>query len=136
MFRKVVNVSSISGTMGMVTQVNYSGAKAAIIGMTKALAKEWGPSRVNVNAVAFGLIDTRLSVVHDEGATMEVAGREVRLGLPPGVRESMRDIVPLGRPGRVEEAAGAIAFLCSPWSDYVTGHVLTVSGGATAGMTA
>jgi 3-oxoacyl-[acyl-carrier protein] reductase len=134
-FRKVVNVTSISGTQGNLGQANYAAAKAGLVGLTKTLAREWGPFKVNVNAAAFGFIDTRLTASADDGATIERDGREIKLGIPPQMRELAATIIPLGRPGTPEEAAGAIFFLCSPWSNFVHGQVLTVNGGQTTGMT-
>jgi 3-oxoacyl-[acyl-carrier protein] reductase len=134
-FRKVVNVTSISGTQGNLGQANYSAAKAGLVGLTKTLAREWGPFKVNVNAVAFGFIDTRLTASSDEGATIERDGQEIRLGIPAQMRELAPTIIPLGRPGTAEEAAGAIFLLCSPWSNFVHGQVLTVNGGQMTGMT-
>lgn len=134
-FRKVVNVTSISGTQGNVGQANYATAKAGLVGLTKTLAREWGPFKVNVNAVAFGFIDTRLTASSEDGTTIERAGHEISLGIPSHMRELAPTIIPLGRPGTPEEAAGAIFFLCSPWSNFVHGQVLTVNGGQTTGMT-
>jgi 3-oxoacyl-[acyl-carrier protein] reductase len=134
-FRKVVNVTSISGTQGNVGQANYSAAKAGLIGLTKTLAREWGPFKVNVNAAAFGFIDTRLTASSEDGATIERGGHEITLGIPAHLRELAATIIPLGRPGTPEEAAGAIFFLCSPWSNFVQGQVLTVNGGQLTGMT-
>ncbi len=134
-FRKVVSVTSISGTQGNVGQANYAAAKAGLVGLTKSLAREWGPFKVNVNAVAFGFIDTRLTASSEDGATIERAGQEIRLGIPPQMRELAATIISLGRPGTPEEAAGAIFFLCSPWSNFVQGQVLTVNGGQMTGMT-
>jgi 3-oxoacyl-[acyl-carrier protein] reductase len=134
-FRKVVNVTSISGTQGNLGQANYSAAKAALIGLTKTLAREWGPFKVNVNAAAFGFIDTRLTASSDDGETIEVGGEEIKLGIPPQMRELAGTIIPLGRPGTPQEAAGTIFFLCSPWSNFVHGQVLTVNGGQMTGMT-
>ncbi len=134
-FRKVVNVTSISGTQGNLGQANYSAAKAGLVGLTKTFAREWGPFKVNVNAVAFGFIDTRLTASAEDGATIERAGHEIKLGIPPQMRELAPTIIPLGRPGTPEEAAGAIFFLCSPWSNFVHGQVLTVNGGQMTGMT-
>ncbi|HET9289420.1 MAG TPA: SDR family NAD(P)-dependent oxidoreductase [Gaiella sp.] len=134
-FRKVVNVTSISGTQGNVGQANYSAAKAGLVGLTKSFAREWGPFKVNVNAVAFGFIDTRLTASSEDGTTIERAGHEIRLGIPAQMREAAGSVIPLGRPGTPEEAAGAIFFLCSPWSNFVQGQVLTVNGGQTTGMT-
>ena len=134
-FRKVVNVTSISGTQGNVGQINYAAAKAGLVGLTKTLAREWGPFKVNVNAVAFGFVDTRLTASSEEGATIERNGQEIKLGIPPQMREVAATIIPLGRAGTPEEAAGAIFFLCSPWSNFVQGQVLTVNGGQMTGMT-
>jgi 3-oxoacyl-[acyl-carrier protein] reductase len=134
-FRKVVNVTSISGTQGNLGQANYAAAKAGLVGLTKTAAREWGPFMVNVNAVAFGFIDTRLTASSEEGATIERAGQEIALGIPPQNRERAATIIPLGRAGTTHEAAGAIFFLCSPWSNFVHGQVLTVNGGQTTGMT-
>lgn len=133
-FRKVVNVASISGTQGNLGQVNYSAAKAGLVGLTKTMAREWGAFKVNVNAVAFGFIDTRLTASSEDGATIERNGHEITLGIPPQMRERAGTTIPLGRPGTAEEAAGAIFFLCSPWSNFVHGQVLTVNGGQMTGM--
>ena len=133
-FRKVVNVSSVSGTMGNAGQVNYSAGKAAVVGLTKTLAKEWGQFKVNVNAVAFGFVETRLTAAKEEGGKIEVEGREVALGIPEQMRAMAAMMIPLGRPAAPEEAAGPIFFLCSPWSDYVHGQVLNVTGGSFGGM--
>jgi 3-oxoacyl-[acyl-carrier protein] reductase len=134
-FRKVVNVTSISGTQGNVGQVNYSAGKAGLVGVTKTLAREWGPFKVNVNAVAFGFVETRLTASAEEGTTIERSGHEIKLGIPPQLRERAATIIPLGRPMRPDEAAGPIFFLCSPWSNFVHGQVLTVNGGQMTGMT-
>ncbi len=134
-FRKVVNVTSISGTQGNVGQANYAAAKAALVGLTKTLAREWGPFKVNVNAVAFGFVETRLTASSEEATTIERDGREIKLGIPPQMRDLAATTIPLGRPATPEEAAGAIFFLCSPWSNFVQGQVLTVNGGQTTGMT-
>jgi len=134
-FRKVVNVTSISGTQGNLGQINYAAAKAGLVGLTKSLAREWGPSKVNVNAAAFGLIDTRLTASSEEGATIERGGQAIKLGIPRQMRELAPTIIPLGRAGTPQEAAGAIFFLCSPWSNFVHGQVLTVNGGQMTGMT-
>jgi 3-oxoacyl-[acyl-carrier protein] reductase len=134
-FRKVVNVTSISGTQGNLGQANYAAAKAGLVGLTKTVAREWGAFKVNVNAVAFGFIDTRLTASSEEGATIERAGHEIKLGIPPQNRERAATIIPLGRAGTPREAAGAIFFLCSPWSNFVHGQVLTVNGGQMTGMT-
>ncbi len=133
-FRKVVNVSSMSGTMGNAGQANYAAGKAAVVGLTKTLAKEWGQFKVNVNAVAFGWIETRLTAAKDATNVTEIDGQQVQLGIPEELREAAPLLVPLGRPGTPEEAAGAIFFLCSPWSNYVHGQTLHVTGGQLGGM--
>ncbi len=128
--RKVVNITSISGTDGNAGQVGYSAGKAGVIGLTKTLAKEWGRYNVNVNAVGFGLIETRLvQPLNAEGASMEMHGHQIRLGVQPSLLESIKSACPLGRLGTPEEAAGAVLFFCSPLSDYVTGEVLICGGG-------
>src|ERR1700733_13146592 len=134
-FRKIVNISSTSGTFGTAGQANYSSAKAGITGLTKTLAKEWGQFKVNVNAVAFGFIDTRLTAAKVEDNTREIGGEKVQLGIPEQMRQMASMLIPLGRPGTPEEAAGGIFFLCSPWSNYVHGQILNVTGGQFVGMT-
>lgn len=134
-FRKVVNVTSISGTQGNVGQVNYAAGKAGLVGLTKTLAREWGPLKVNVNAVAFGFVETRLTASSDEGEMFTLGDVEIPLGIPGRNRERASLVIPLGRGARPEEAAGAIFFLCSPWSNFVNGQVLTVNGGQMTGMT-
>ena len=133
-FRKIVNVSSISGVMGNAGQANYSSGKAAVVGLTKTLAKEWGQFKINVNAVAFGWIETRLTAAKVDSNTMEIDGETVQLGIPEQMRSMAPMLVPLGRPGTPEDAAGPVFFLCSPWSDYVHGQVLNVTGGQFGGM--
>ena len=134
-FRKIVNVSSISGTMGNAGQANYSSAKAGVVGLTKTIAKEWGQFKVNVNAVAFGFIDTRLTQAKVDDNTMEKEGEKIQLGIPEQMRQMAPALIPLGRPAPPEEAAGGIFFLCSPWSNYVHGQTLHVTGGVFGGMT-
>ncbi len=134
-FRKIVNVSSISGTMGNAGQANYAAGKSAVVGLTKTLAKEWGQFKVNVNAVAFGYIETRLTASKDESNTMEIDGQQVQLGIPDQLRGMVPMLIPLGRPGTPQEAAGGVFFLCSPWSNYVSGQVLNITGGQFTGMT-
>jgi 3-oxoacyl-[acyl-carrier protein] reductase len=133
-FRKIVNVTSIAGTMGNAGQANYSSAKAGVVGLTKTLAKEWGQFKVNVNAVAFGFIDTRLTVAKGEDTVVEVGGRTVQIGVPEQMRGMMQMMIPLGRAATPDEAARGIFFLCSPLSDYVHGQVLNVTGGLFVGM--
>jgi 3-oxoacyl-[acyl-carrier protein] reductase len=133
-FRKIVNVSSISGTMGNAGQANYSSGKSAVIGLTKTLAKEWGQFKINVNAVAFGFIETRLTAAKDENNVAEIGGERVQLGIPEQLRAMGAMIIPLGRPGTPAEAAGGVFFLCSPWSNFVHGQVLNITGGQFTGM--
>jgi 3-oxoacyl-[acyl-carrier protein] reductase len=133
-FRKIVNISSISGTMGNAGQVNYSAGKAAVVGLTKTLAKEWGGFKINVNAVAFGFVETRLTAAKESGNVMTKDGEEIQLGIPEQMRALASAIIPIGRPATPEEAAGPVFFLCSPWSNYVHGQVLNVTGGQFGGM--
>jgi 3-oxoacyl-[acyl-carrier protein] reductase len=132
-FRKVVNVSSVAGLGGNPGQVNYSAAKAAMVGMTKTLCKEWGRYRVNVNCVAFGFIGTRMTQpLAADQAPVEVAGRQVRMGVQPALLETLEtQLIPLGRVGTPEEAADGVYLFCAPESNYVSGQVLTVGGGIT-----
>jgi 3-oxoacyl-[acyl-carrier protein] reductase len=134
-FRKVVNVSSISGTMGNAGQANYASGKAGVVGLTKTLAKEWGQFKINVNAVAFGYIETRLTASKNSENTMEIGGQTVQLGIPDNLRQMAPMLIPIGRPGTPEEAAGGVFFLCSPWSNFVHGQVLNITGGQFSGMT-
>jgi 3-oxoacyl-[acyl-carrier protein] reductase len=134
-FRKVVNISSTSGTMGNAGQANYSSGKAGVVGLTKTLAKEWGQFKINVNAVAFGFVETRLTASKEEGGTFKKDGEEIKLGIPEQLRQMAAMMIPLGRPATPEEAAGGVFFLCSPWSNYVHGQVLNVTGGVFSGMT-
>ncbi len=133
-FRKIVNVSSISGTMGNAGQANYSAGKAGVVGLTKTLAKEWGQFKVNVNAVAFGFVETCLTAAKESGNVMTKDGEEIQLGIPEQMRSMAAMIIPLGRPASPEEAAGPVFFLCSPWANYVHGQVLHVTGGQFGGM--
>jgi 3-oxoacyl-[acyl-carrier protein] reductase len=133
-FRKIVNVSSTSGTFGNAGQANYSSAKAAVVGLTKTVAKEWGQFKVNVNAVAFGFIDTRLTQAKVDENTMQKDGETIQLGIPEQMRQMASMLIPLGRPASPAEAAGGIFFLCSPWSNYVHGQTLHVTGGMFGGM--
>src|ERR1700754_2373392 len=134
-FRKIVNVSSISGTMGNAGQANYAAAKNGVVGLTKTLAKEWGQFKINVNAVAFGWIETRLTANKDSENTMEIDGQTVQLGIPEQMRSLASMVIPLQRPGTPEEAAGGVFYLCSPWSNFVHGQVLNITGGQFTGMT-
>ncbi|MGG3736864.1 SDR family NAD(P)-dependent oxidoreductase [Aeribacillus pallidus] len=124
-YRKIVNVSSVAGVMGNVGQANYASAKAGLIGLTKTVAREWGPFNVNCNAVAFGLIDTRLTQAKEKGETVN----GVSIGIPEKVRSMFEQSIPQKRGGTVEEAAAGIFYLSSPLSNYVNGHVLHINGG-------
>ncbi len=128
--RKVVNITSISGVDGIAGQSGYGSAKAGIIGLTKVLAKEWGRYNVNVNALGFGFIETRLTQAMGTQSEIDIHGRKIKVGVLPAVLDSMKQQCPLGRLGTVEEAAGPVLFFCSPLSDYVSGEVLICSGGA------
>jgi 3-oxoacyl-[acyl-carrier protein] reductase len=134
-FRKIVNVSSISGTMGNAGQANYSAGKAGVVGLTKTLAKEWGQFKVNVNAVAFGYIETRLTASKDESNVAEIAGEKVQLGIPDQMRGMASMLIPIGRPGTPQEAAGGVFLLCTPWANFIHGQVLNITGGQFTGMT-
>jgi 3-oxoacyl-[acyl-carrier protein] reductase len=135
-FRKIVNVTSISGTMGNAGQANYSAAKAGVTGLTKTIAKEWGQFKINCNAVAFGFVETRLTQAKEKGETLEApTGDQVELGIPEQMRAMASMTIPLGRPAKPEEAAGPVLFLCSGLSNYVHGQVLNVTGGQFTGMT-
>ena len=148
-FRKVVNVTSVAAALGQRGAGNYAAAKSGLIGLTRTLANEWGPLKINVNAVAFGGISTRLAAPAQ--TSIVVGGREVQVGLAgkaarsfgmePGREMSDDELsapramqVPLGRTGTAQEAANAILYLCSPLSNYVHGHVHVVSGGLGYGM--
>ena len=127
--RKVVNITSISGTNGIAGQSGYSSGKAAILGLTRTLAKEWGRYNVTVNAVGFGLIETRLTQALGPDARIHVKGRDIAVGVPKALHDSLATTIPLGRAGTPEEAAGPVLFFCSPLSDYVTGETVIASGG-------
>ena len=127
--RKIINVSSIAGTDGNAGQANYSTAKAGVLGFTKTLAKEWGPLNVNVNAVAFGWIETRLTQEKTDETVIEKNGKKIPIGVPKEFLNMFRHMIPLGRPGSPDEAARVILFLASPLSDYVSGQVIKVTGG-------
>ena len=133
-FRKIVNITSVSGTMGNAGQANYSAGKSGVVGLTKTLAKEWGQFKVNVNAVAFGFVETRLTASKEEGGKFERGGQEIQLGIPEQQRQMAGMLIPLGRGATPEEAAGPVFFLCSPWSNYVHGQVLNCTGGQFGGM--
>ncbi len=127
--RKVVNVSSVSGVYGNAGQANYSTGKAGITGLTKTLAKEWGRYNVQVNCVCYGFIETRLTAAKESAEKVQRDGEEIALGVPDQMRQMAPMLIPLGRPGTPEEAAGPMLFLASPLANYVSGHVLEVTGG-------
>jgi 3-oxoacyl-[acyl-carrier protein] reductase len=134
-FRKIVNVSSTSGMMGNAGQVNYSAAKMGVVGITKTLAKEWGQFKINVNAVAFGFVETRLTQAKEQGDEMTTpSGEKVELGIPEQMRAMASAIIPMGRPATPQEASGPVLFLSSPLANYVHGQVLNVTGGMFGGM--
>ncbi|MGA7156550.1 MAG: SDR family oxidoreductase [Acidobacteriaceae bacterium] len=127
--RKVVNISSISGIDGNPGQAGYAAGKAGVIGLTKTLSKEWGRYNINVNAVGFGMIQTRMTQALKPGGELTVGGKEIPIGVQPALLDDVAAACPLGRLGTPEEAAGAVLFFCSPLSDYVTGEVLICGGG-------
>ncbi len=130
LMRKVVNITSIAGTDGNAGQAGYSSGKAGVIGLTKTMAKEWGRYNVNVNAVGFGLIQTRLiQPISKEGASIDIKGKQIAVGVQPKMLDAIANACPLGRLGTPEEAADAVLFFCSPLSDYITGEVLICGGG-------
>ena len=135
-FRKIVNITSISGTMGNSGQANYSSAKAGVTGLTKTVAKEWGQFKINCNAVAFGFVETRLTQAKEKGETVKAGegGPDVAIGVPEQMRQMAAMIIPLGRPAQPEEAAAPVLFLASGLSNYVHGQVLNVTGGQFGGM--
>jgi 3-oxoacyl-[acyl-carrier protein] reductase len=135
-FRKIINITSVSGTMGNAGQVNYSSGKAAVTGLTKTLAKEWGQFKVNVNAIAFGFVETRLTQAKEKGETVRAGeeGPEIAIGVPEQMRQMAMVLIPLGRPAQPQEAAGPILFLASPLSNFIHGQVINVTGGQFGGM--
>jgi len=128
--RKIINVSSTSGVAGNPGQVNYSAGKMGIVGVTKTMAKEWGRFNINVNAVAYGFIETRLTQSKEKQEKIERDGKEVELGIPDAMRQMALNFIPLGRAGTPDDAAGPVLFLASSLSDYVSGLVLLVTGGS------
>jgi len=129
-FRKVVNISSIAGLYGNAGQASYSSAKASLVGLTRTLCKEWGRYKVNVNCVAFGLINTRLTQpIEAQQTSIDIAGRDIKVGVQPQMLEAMGRLIPLGRGGSPEEAADAVYLFCSPESNYISGQVIVAGGG-------
>jgi 3-oxoacyl-[acyl-carrier protein] reductase len=133
-FRKVVNVTSLAGVMGNAGQIAYASGKGAVVGLTRALAKEWGSFKINVNCVAFGVIDTRLTAAIGTAGEIDAGDTKITLGVPEPVRQSFGLAIALGRSASAEEAARGVYVLCSPASDYIHGQVLNVSGGLSVGM--
>lgn len=130
--RKIVNISSVAGLFGNAGQINYSAGKAGIVGMTMTLAKEWGRLQTTVNCVAFGFIDTRLTVAAaGADASANIGGREIKVGINPELKDALERTIPLGRTGTPDDAAGAVYLFCIPESDYVSGQTLLCSGGVT-----
>lgn len=111
-YGRIVNISSVVGLTGNGGQANYVASKAGVIGLTKTVAKEYGPRGITCNAVAPGFIETDMTAV-----------------LPPETREAMLKAIPAARPGQVEDVARAVAFLASDEAAYVTGETLRVDGG-------
>ncbi|WP_419840170.1 SDR family NAD(P)-dependent oxidoreductase [Candidatus Poriferisodalis sp.] len=154
--RKTVMVSSMAGEWGLPGAGNYAAAKAGVLGLMRTLAQEWGRYRVNVNAVAFGIIQTRFGLPQSPHEVIETGGRTIHVGMPPRQAERLgvaaesehpptdeevyaakpmsHQRVALGRSGTISDAANSIFWLCSPLSDYMTGQVLAVNGGARGGM--
>ena len=128
MSRKIINVSSVAGVSGNVGQANYSSAKSGVVGLTKTMSKEWARYNVQSNCVAFGFIETRLTQDKEKGIVVETATEKIAVGVPKAQRDLLIKMIPMGRPGTAEEAAGAILFFASPLSDYVSGQVLVVGG--------
>lgn len=128
-FRKVVNISSVAGTCGNAGQISYSAAKAGVVGMTKTLTKEWGRYKVNVNTVAFGFIETRLTTAAAGDSTINVNGNEIKVGVSEQILQMAKQMIPVGRPGTPAEAAGSVYLFCSPESNYISGQTVVCGGG-------
>ncbi|OAN56253.1 SDR family NAD(P)-dependent oxidoreductase [Sphingobium sp. TCM1] len=129
--RTIVNISSVAGLGGNPGQAGYAAGKAAIVGLTKTLCKEWGRYNVTANAIAFGAIMTRMTAGEAGKSTITMKGQEIKAGVSQEILESMERGIPLGRAGTPDEAAGAIYLLCLPEADYISGQVITVGGGWT-----
>ncbi len=127
--RKIINISSTSGTRGNPGQANYAAGKSGVIGLAKTIAKEWGMFNVQANAVAFGWVDTRLTHAKEDQVKIKRGEVEIELGIPAERLGMMGKFIPLGRAGTPQEAAGAVLFFASPLSDYVSGQVLEIAGG-------
>ncbi|HYT29635.1 MAG TPA: glucose 1-dehydrogenase [Actinomycetota bacterium] len=118
--RKIAFTTSTAFLLGNAGQANYTAAKGGVVGLTRTLARELGPFHINVNAVAPGFIETRLTQAKQEGED---------LGIPESMRQMALMLISLGRYGKPEDVANAHLFLASPESDYITGVILPVSGG-------
>jgi 3-oxoacyl-[acyl-carrier protein] reductase len=130
-FRKIVNVSSLVALAGNPGQIAYSAGKAAVVGFTKTLAREWGRYKVNVNAIAYGAIETRIAqAVSGEKPIVKVGNREIRMGIPEDLHKAAGASIPIGRWGTPGEAADAAWLFCIPESNFISGQVVTVAGGA------
>jgi len=127
--RKIINISSISGEYGNIGQVNYSSMKSALGGMTKTLSKELGRHRINVNCVAFGFIETRLTEATDEKKTINIEGNVIAIGIPKDLHAGFESMIPLGHAGSAEDAANGVYLFCIPESDYISGQTVIVGGG-------
>jgi 3-oxoacyl-[acyl-carrier protein] reductase len=134
-FRKLINTSSTTGMFGNPGQINYAAGKAGVVGITKTLAKEWGQFKINVNAVAFGFVETRLTAAKEEGGEMTApSGEKIELGIPEQMRAMAQAVIPLGRGATPAEASGPVLFLASPLANYMHGQVLNITGGMFGGM--
>ncbi|MDI1296751.1 MAG: SDR family oxidoreductase [bacterium] len=127
--RSIVNISSIAGLGGNVGQSGYAAGKAGIIGLTKTVAKEMGRYNVTVNAVAFGIIETRMTMPASGEEIIDIGGRQIKTGMGPDLHAGMAAAIPLGRPGTPQEAAGAVYLLCLNEAAYITGEVVLCTGG-------
>lgn len=133
--RSIINISSTSGLHGNAGQANYALAKAGVTGLTKTIAKEWGPQfGVRANTIAFGHILTRLTAAKEDGAFVTTPdGQKVALGIPKAQGDTKAkagfEDIPLRRPGSATEAARAILAVASPLFSYVSGQTISVTGG-------
>lgn len=133
-FRKIVNISSVSGAQGNAGQANYSAAKAGILGLTKSLAKEWSHMKVNVNAVAFACIATHMTSAGDTNTSPRTGGRDIKVGVDNDPSNNAAAQIPFGSaygsPYSSEDAAGAVYMFCIPESNHVSGQVMVCGSGS------
>ena len=129
--RTVVNISSVAGLGGNAGQVAYAAGKMGVVGVTNTLMKEWGRYNVTVNAVAFGVIMTRMTAGEAGKSSITMKGREIKAGVSQEILDAMESGIPLGRAGTPEEAAGAVYLLCLPEADNITGQTIVAGGGWT-----